>query len=251
MIGDKGALFSRYGGVIIKGLIMSSVFFLMPKTATGLFSRGGFLFFSLTFNTLICQSELATFMQGRGILEKHKSFALYRPSFFYVAQVVADIPLAFIQVIIFQICVYFMSGLALTAGQVCLFTRLYRITWLWLTYRIKVLHVYDQLGLCQSGYERLLPHVWQYLAKLLCRLAVVQLCSDRLPDLLWLLDSVHADAPLAHVDLLDQSYGVRVQGHHFQRTARQLFLLRRRWQLHPCWSVLHRSCLQDLLCARC
>lgn len=117
-IGDKGALVSRYGGVIVKGLIMASVFFLMPKDATGLFSRGGFLFFSLTFNSLISQSELATFMQGRGVLEKHKSFALYRPAFFYLAQVMADIPLAIIQVIIFQICVYFMAGLSLTAGQV-------------------------------------------------------------------------------------------------------------------------------------
>lgn len=115
--GDKGALVSRYGGVVVKGLIMSSVFFHMPKEASGAFSRGGFLFFSLTFNSLIAQSELATFMQGRGVLEKHKSFALYRPMYYYMAQVVADFPLAVIQVIIFQLCVYFMAGLSLTAGQ--------------------------------------------------------------------------------------------------------------------------------------
>lgn len=116
--GDKGALVSRYGGVIVKGLIMASVFFQMPKDAIGTFSRGGFLFFCLTFNSLISQSELATFMQGRGVLAKHRSFALYRPAFFYLAQVVADIPLAVIQVVIFQVCVYFMAGLNLTAGQV-------------------------------------------------------------------------------------------------------------------------------------
>lgn len=97
---------------------MASVFFHMPKEASGAFSRGGFLFFSLTFNSLISQSELATFMQGRGVLEKQKSYALYRPMYYYLAQVAADIPLAFIQVIIFELCVYFMAGLNLTAGQV-------------------------------------------------------------------------------------------------------------------------------------
>ena len=119
LIGDKGALVSRFGGVIVKGIIMASVFFKIPHAASGLFSRGGFLFFSMTFNSLICQSELSTFMQGRGVLEKHKGFSLYRPFFFYIAQVVADVPLAFIQVIVFQLCVYFIAGLKSTAGQVC------------------------------------------------------------------------------------------------------------------------------------
>ncbi|KAG2177325.1 hypothetical protein INT43_007982 [Umbelopsis isabellina] len=115
--GDKGALVSRYGGVVIKGLIMASVFYQLPLTAIGAFSRGGALFFSLLFNALIAQSELATFMQGRRVLEKHKSFALYHPSAYYISQVIADFPLAVVQVIIFQLCVYFMIGLDLTAGK--------------------------------------------------------------------------------------------------------------------------------------
>ncbi|OZJ04704.1 hypothetical protein BZG36_02532 [Bifiguratus adelaidae] len=87
--GDKGALISRYGGVISKGLILSSCFYMMPQTANGAFSRG----------------------------EKHKSYALYHPSAFYIAQVIADFPLAVLQVILFQLCTYFMFGLDLTAGK--------------------------------------------------------------------------------------------------------------------------------------
>ncbi|CDS08667.1 hypothetical protein LRAMOSA10028 [Lichtheimia ramosa] len=136
--GDKGALVSRYGGVVVKGLIMASVFFHMPKEASGAFSRGGFLFFSLTFNSLISQSELATFMQGRGVLEKQKSYALYRPMYYYIAQVVADIPLAFIQVIIFELCVYFMAGLNLTAGQ-------------YFTYLINLVFI----NMCMNGFFRM------------------------------------------------------------------------------------------------
>jgi ABC-type multidrug transport system ATPase subunit/ABC-type multidrug transport system permease subunit len=110
-------LFSRYGGVVVKGLIMASVFYQLPLTAVGAFSRGGALFFSLLFNALIAQSELATFMQGRRVLEKHKSFALYHPSAYYIAQVISDFPLSVLQVVIFQLCVYFMVGLDLTAGK--------------------------------------------------------------------------------------------------------------------------------------
>jgi ABC-type multidrug transport system ATPase subunit len=118
--GDKGALVSRFGGVIVKGLIMASVFYMMPTDAAGAFSRGGAFLFSLLFNALIAQSELAAFMQGRRVLEKHKHFALYHPSAFYFAQVIADLPLALSQVMIFNLCVYFLMGLVLDAGRVCI-----------------------------------------------------------------------------------------------------------------------------------
>ncbi|KAI9304002.1 ABC-2 type transporter-domain-containing protein [Cunninghamella echinulata] len=115
--GDKGALVSRYGGVVVKGLIMASVFFMIPSDVTGAFSRGGAILFSLLFNALIAQSELAAFMQGRRVLEKHKHFALYHPSAFYISQVIADIPLAIIQVLVFEIIVYFMMGFVMDAGK--------------------------------------------------------------------------------------------------------------------------------------
>ncbi|KAI8062098.1 ABC-2 type transporter-domain-containing protein [Gongronella butleri] len=115
--GDKGSLISRYGGVVVKGLIMASVFYMLPTDVSGAFSRGGAILFSLLFNALIAQSELAAFMQGRRVLEKHKHFALYHPSAFYISQVIADIPLAIIQVLVFEIIVYFMMGFVLDAGR--------------------------------------------------------------------------------------------------------------------------------------
>ncbi|CAO3594665.1 unnamed protein product [Absidia cylindrospora] len=117
IFGDKGALISRYGGVVVKGLIMASVFFMIPTDVSGAFSRGGAILFSLLFNALIAQSELAAFMQGRRVLEKHKGFALYHPSAFYIAQVITDIPLAVIQVLVFEIIVYFMMGFVMDAGK--------------------------------------------------------------------------------------------------------------------------------------
>ncbi|KAI7870736.1 ABC-2 type transporter-domain-containing protein [Spinellus fusiger] len=122
IMGDKGSLISRYGGVLFKGLIMASTFYMMSSDAMGTFSRGGAFLFSLLFNALIAQSELAGFMQGRRVLEKHKGFALYHPSAFYIAQVIVDIPLSIAQVLLFQVCTYFMMGLVLDAGRFFTFT---------------------------------------------------------------------------------------------------------------------------------
>jgi ABC-type multidrug transport system ATPase subunit len=115
-ITDMGALISRYGSILIQSLITASCFFKMSDDGNGAFSRGGALFFSLLFNSFISQSELIAFLMGRPILEKHKQYALYRPSAFYLAQVVMDIPYAIVQVLLFEICAYFMMGLKLTAG---------------------------------------------------------------------------------------------------------------------------------------
>ncbi|KAI8971933.1 ABC-2 type transporter-domain-containing protein [Mycotypha africana] len=117
LIKDREALISRYGTILIQSLITASCFFKIPYDGSGAFSRGGAIFFSVLFNALISQTELVNFLMGRPILEKHKQYALYRPSAFYIAQVIMDIPYALVQVLLFEICVYFMMGLNLTAGR--------------------------------------------------------------------------------------------------------------------------------------
>ncbi|KAG2224961.1 hypothetical protein INT45_000082 [Circinella minor] len=117
LIKDRVALISRYGTIIIQGLITASCFFNIPLTGTGAFSRGGALFFALLFNAFISQTELVNFLMGRPVLSKQKHFAMFRPSAFYIAQVILDIPYAVVQVLLFEICSYFMMGLNLDAGR--------------------------------------------------------------------------------------------------------------------------------------
>ncbi|CAO3630281.1 unnamed protein product [Cunninghamella blakesleeana] len=117
LIKDTEALISRYGTILIQGLITASCFYNLPLDALGAFSRGGALFFAVLFNAFISQSEMVRFLMGRPILEKHKHYAMYRPSAYYIAQVVLDIPYAIAQVLLFELCTYFMMGLNLTAGR--------------------------------------------------------------------------------------------------------------------------------------
>ncbi|KAI9487482.1 MAG: ABC-2 type transporter-domain-containing protein [Benjaminiella poitrasii] len=117
LLKDREALISRYGTILVQSLITASCFYNIPNDGSGAFSRGGAIFFSLLFNALISQSELVNFLMGRPILEKHKQYALYKPSAYYIAQVVLDVPYALAQVLLFEVCAYFMMGLNLNAGR--------------------------------------------------------------------------------------------------------------------------------------
>ena len=124
MFGDQQSLGGKWGGILFQSLIVGSLFYNMPKTSAGVFERGGVMFFMLLFNALLALAELTAAFSSRPILLKHKSFSFYRPAAYAIAQTVVDIPLVFIQVFIFDIVVYFMSGLARSASQffISLFT---------------------------------------------------------------------------------------------------------------------------------
>lgn len=97
LIKDQTALISRYGTILIQALISGSCFYNMPLDGLGGFSRSGALMFSLLFNAFVSNTELVNFLMGRPVLEKHKHFAMYRPSAYYLAQVIMDVPHAVVQ----------------------------------------------------------------------------------------------------------------------------------------------------------
>ena len=117
MLGDPQSLFGKWGGVLFQALIIGSLFYDLPKTAAGVFPRGGVLFYMLLVNALLALAELTAAFESRPVLLKHKSFSFYRPSAYAIAQTLIDVPQVLIQVFIFDIVVYFMSNLQRTASQ--------------------------------------------------------------------------------------------------------------------------------------
>ncbi len=117
MLGDKASLFGKWGGIIFQGLIVGSLFYNLPDTTAGAFTRGGVLFFILLFNALLALAEQTAAFESKPILLKHKNFSFYRPSAYALAQTVVDIPLVLVQVVLFDVIIYWMSGLAPTASQ--------------------------------------------------------------------------------------------------------------------------------------
>jgi ATP-binding cassette subfamily G (WHITE) protein 2 (SNQ2) len=117
MYGDPLTIGGKWGGILFQALIVGSLFYNIPQTSSGVFETGGVMFFILLFNALLALAELTAVFASRPILLKHKSFSFYRPAAFAIAQTVVDVPLVFVQVIIFDIIVYFMADLGRTAGQ--------------------------------------------------------------------------------------------------------------------------------------
>ncbi|KAJ6188460.1 hypothetical protein N7519_003368 [Penicillium mononematosum] len=117
MFGDRESLIGKWGVITFQALITGSLFYNLPDTSNGVFTRGGVMFFILLFNALLAMAELTAAFESRPILMKHKSFSFYRPAAYALAQVVVDVPLVFIQVVLFDIVVYFMANLARTPSQ--------------------------------------------------------------------------------------------------------------------------------------
>ncbi|KAJ9095227.1 hypothetical protein QFC20_006704 [Naganishia adeliensis] len=114
--GDKLLLYIRYGNTIVQALIMGSLFYDMPENSTGLFLRGGTIFFSTVYHTLVAMNEVEATFKGRPVLAKHKGFAFFNPFTYVIAQIFSDIPVIFVQVTLFALILYFMTGLLMTAG---------------------------------------------------------------------------------------------------------------------------------------
>jgi ABC-type multidrug transport system permease subunit/ABC-type Mn2+/Zn2+ transport system ATPase subunit len=114
--GDKATFVIKQASTLVQALIAGSLFYNAPDNSAGLFVKSGALFFALLFNSLLAMSEVTSSFSGRPVLAKHKSFALYHPAAFCIAQITADLPVIFFQVSVFSIVLYFMVGLKMSVG---------------------------------------------------------------------------------------------------------------------------------------
>lgn len=72
-LGDKWTFWARQATTFIQAWIIGSLFYAIPLTTGGLFTRGGCIFLSLLFPSLISLAETTAAFEGRAILAKHKA----------------------------------------------------------------------------------------------------------------------------------------------------------------------------------
>lgn len=118
---DKFTLVTSWATSIIIAIVIGTVWLDLPTTSDGAFTRGGVLFIALLFNAFNAFSELPGVMLGRPIVNKHRAFTFYRPSALWVAQIGVDLLFSSVQILIFSIIVYFMTGLVRDAGAFFIF----------------------------------------------------------------------------------------------------------------------------------
>ncbi|KAJ5689632.1 hypothetical protein N7462_004024 [Penicillium macrosclerotiorum] len=114
--GEKSTFLIKQILSCIMALIAGSCFYNSPETSAGLFTKGGAVFFALLYNCIVAMSEVTESFKGRPILTKHKSFAMYHPAAFCLAQITADFPVLLFQCTIFSVVIYWMVGLKHTAA---------------------------------------------------------------------------------------------------------------------------------------
>lgn len=116
-LGDPTTLYTKFFIIISIGLIVGSLFHGQSLDTSGAFSRGGTLFFSILFLGWLQLTELMKAVSGRAITARHNDYSFYRPSAVVIARVLQDLPTLFVQVSLFSIIVYFMTGLDVSAGK--------------------------------------------------------------------------------------------------------------------------------------
>ncbi|KAI9792877.1 MAG: hypothetical protein M1833_000989 [Piccolia ochrophora] len=109
--GDKATFIINQLATLVQALVVGSLFYDSPANSSGLFSKSGALFFSLLYQGLTAMAEVTNSFAGRPVLAKHKSFALFHPAAFCIAQIVTDIPVLLFQVTQFSLVIYFLVGL--------------------------------------------------------------------------------------------------------------------------------------------
>jgi ATP-binding cassette subfamily G (WHITE) protein 2 (SNQ2) len=118
---DKFGLVVSWITSIVIAIIVGTVWLDLPQTSDGAFTRGGVLFISLLFNAFQAFSELPAVMMGRPIINKHRAFTFHRPSALWLAQIGVDLLFSSVQIFVFSVMVYFMTGLVRDAGAFFIF----------------------------------------------------------------------------------------------------------------------------------
>lgn len=107
--------------MVVEALIIGSVFYQMPKTTAGLFSRGGVLFFATLFNSFYALVEVTLGYAQRPIVIRQNRFAFLHPAADALANTLLDIVLRVVMVLAFAIPLYFLSGLYYSASAFFIF----------------------------------------------------------------------------------------------------------------------------------
>lgn len=126
--GDKAYTIINMVSTIFQALIMGSLFYSIPDSTTGAFSRGGVIFFALMYNALVALAEITNSFAKRPIIMKQKSYSFYHPSAEAVQNIASSLPIKMATMTCFSIIVYFLAQLNQKAGQFFFFFLILTVT---------------------------------------------------------------------------------------------------------------------------
>src|SRR6202012_238266 len=114
---DKFSLTVSWTTCMLIAVLLSTLWVNLPTTSSGAFIRGGVIFISFLFNVFQAFGELPGTMLGRPNVNKHRSYAFYRPSALWIGNVGVDLAFQSLVIFAFSTMVYFSTGLVREPGE--------------------------------------------------------------------------------------------------------------------------------------
>lgn len=118
---DLSATLSGPISNVFVALVVGSIYYGTPNDTSGLASKGSALFMAVLLNALSAIAEIANLFSKRPIIEKHVSYAFYHAFTEALAEMVAEFPIKLTTAVVFNVILYFLSGLRTEAGPFFLY----------------------------------------------------------------------------------------------------------------------------------
>ncbi|CAD1812249.1 unnamed protein product [Candida parapsilosis] len=138
--GDPSITIFSIFGQLVMGLILSSVFYNMSQDTGSFYFRGASMFFAVLFNAFASLLEILSLFDARPIVEKHKKYALYRPSADALASIITELPTKLMMSMSFNFVFYFMVNFRRNPGRFFF----YWLMCLWCT--LVMSHLFRSIG---------------------------------------------------------------------------------------------------------
>ncbi|GMM38363.1 hypothetical protein DASC09_057020 [Saccharomycopsis crataegensis] len=116
-LGDLSYLSTQIISDIIQALITGSLYYNIPNTTSGAFSRGGNLFFCILYYSLAGLASVSNSFQKRPILLKQKAYSFCHPSTEFFASFIVDAMFKMLGIVPFIIINFFLAHLKRDAGN--------------------------------------------------------------------------------------------------------------------------------------
>ncbi|PGH02399.1 hypothetical protein GX51_04707 [Blastomyces parvus] len=116
LLADPGFTIASLLFNLIIALLLGSMYYNLKPDTSSLYYRGGVVFFAILFNAFASQLEVLTVYAERPVIEKQHKYAFYHQSAQAIASYLIDLPYKTVNMIVFNLVIYFMANLRREAG---------------------------------------------------------------------------------------------------------------------------------------
>lgn len=128
--GHKLPFLTKLACVVICALLLGSMFYQMPADTAGVYSRGGFAFYSSALVAWFQMAELETAFYDREVVSRQKRYAAVRPAAVVAGKVLVDVLTVSVMCFVYAVLSYFLAGMRYDVSCLPLYVYPARSQWL-------------------------------------------------------------------------------------------------------------------------